>query len=405
MNGVFIDTGALLYRFLLRQADFRLTAKGNLKAEIYAPVPVDSPRRLILPGCGIKSAGQLSQTDIRLRRYSDTGEPGGHGLNPSTVTVQEFRYRAVRIVVQAVHAGAADSSIRQYGVPSFPDGGCPQIDSVQPSRKALVAQQIIGNVRHAVVRQHCVHHGSPYEASCKVAAIFFEAVLKRRNRFLPVRAKAKSKRQQICSLGINGQSPCRSKVFFQNCTADMRCKLFVCCLFRQLQRFGCFRHISRRGIIVHRGNKVDIRPPKCALGRSTIQSQPVPELESEIPEIFFSTGLILSAHAVYPIPHQRIVTTQRIGIPISGIKVLRQKCGNITPDCSGQAGEFIGEIDCNPPVISLLVSTQIPAELVVKRPGIHKPRCGGREYHGIAAPAKPLVPLRTVHGHIHEVGF
>ena len=150
---------------------------------------------------------------------------------------------------------------------------------------------------------------------------------------------------------------------------------------------------------------MDIGPAESALRGSAVQCQPVPKLESEIPEIFFSTGLILPAHTVHPFPHQRIVPPQCIGIPISGVESFWQKGSNIAPDCGGQPGKFVGQVNGNLSVIPFLVKAQVSAEFVVKCPGIHKPTGGRAEYHGIAAPAKPLIPLGTVHGHIHKIGF
>ena len=150
---------------LLGKTHLRLAVKGDLYMKIQAAVGLDFPIRHISPAGTVKPARHASQTDLRNRCNFCFPEAGGSWGYPGCITVQKLHHAAIGIVVQAVHAGAADSPVRKNAVPPLPNGRCSEIDGIQPSGKALIKQQIIGLVRHTVLRKHAVHHCRAYEAA------------------------------------------------------------------------------------------------------------------------------------------------------------------------------------------------------------------------------------------------
>ena len=151
--------------FLFRKQHLRLAVKGDLYMKAEAAVGLDVPIGHISPAGTVKPALHASQTDLRQRRDFCLPEAGGRWRDPGCITVQKLHHAAIGIVVQAVHAGAADGSVRKNAVPPLPNGRRTQVDGIQPSGKALIKQQIIGLVRHFVLRKHAVHHCRAYEAA------------------------------------------------------------------------------------------------------------------------------------------------------------------------------------------------------------------------------------------------
>ena len=206
---------------LLGKQYLRFAVKGDLYMKGKAAVGLNFPIRHIGPAGTVKPALHASQTDFRKRCDFCLPEAGGSRRYSGCITVQKLHHAAIGIVVQAVHAGAADGSVRKNAVPPLPNGRRSEIDGIQPSGKALIKQQIVGLVRHSVLREHAVHHRRSYEAALQTVQILPEAFLETGQDSLFVHIDTKLQCRQIAGLGIHSKPPGGGKILVQNGFANV----------------------------------------------------------------------------------------------------------------------------------------------------------------------------------------
>ena len=122
---------------------------------------------------------RFSDSRVRLGPDNSFFVAGGllTGIQAAYVAVHPIYNGAVGIVVQAVHTGAADAAVRQYGVPAFPDSGGSHFYFIQPAWKIVVEKQGVGNLIVTIFREDPAQEGGAAETGIQMHVFGFQPFL------------------------------------------------------------------------------------------------------------------------------------------------------------------------------------------------------------------------------------
>src|SRR5271154_6497120 len=90
---------------------------------------------------------RLDEDVLVARRSRIDANSSHHAIHPITD-------RAVRIVIERVHALLFERAVRLEPIPTLPDSGRTVLDRIQPRRKVLASEQAVGFLQMTVATEH-----------------------------------------------------------------------------------------------------------------------------------------------------------------------------------------------------------------------------------------------------------
>ena len=280
-------------RRLLRQDEFRLRVKRHLDRVQNAavrPLPFAADAAMY----GLVGHPRPVETAVGIRADAELPVAGRLRIKTAQIAVHPLDDGAICIVIQAVHACIADTTVRQDGVPALPYRRRAHVDLVQPAREVLVQQQRIGRVRVPVLRQHRTQERRTDEAGREMHILLVQLFQQRVD--LPLtcalRDEAQPQHQRKRRLRLLGKPPGSGIEFVQECRLDLRGKIAVIGRILALIQRGSRLCGQRDGIIVVAAcDQIRIRRAKAAVLVEIVQRQPVGKMEAVRPEITVSAAL------------------------------------------------------------------------------------------------------------------
>ncbi len=230
-------------------------------------------------------AGQrILQAAIGLRRNAHLAEPGRlrQRIEPAHVPVHPLTNGAVGVVVQGVHAGVPDGSVRLYGVPTFPDGGGPKVHTVQPAWKLFVEQQLVGCIIVSVGTEYAAQVRGAHKAGLEVKVVGLEQRVQPCRHAFPilVRHEIHEQRHHRGGLGVHGQPAGGGKDLRLVGSPDFVCQPEIGFRVGHIAQHRRRARGQRGGIVVVcRGDEVDVRTADGGIRTRPILRQPVTEAE------------------------------------------------------------------------------------------------------------------------------
>ena len=329
-------------------------------------------------------------------------------------------------MIQAVHAGAADGTVRQKGIPALPDRCGPQVHLIQPPRVILIQKQGISLLGKPRLRKGLAQISRSHKPGQQMIAVGREKSGKPAGRsihFLLIKDMEMNP-QHISRLGIDGKFSLPCHIPLPHCLADGPGYFRIIGLILRLSQNFCRPGRQSSSIhIINRCHQMLICAALPVIIAFCIQRQPVPEMESAGPEPFSAAERLIHMNdEIRPQLHILILFFQKGAVSVKLIQVPGNDHRRISPDAGSRLSpEILSQVKFRLAVLSagqgqdvgnhvrhrtalfLLLILHILQIFPEKCRSLHVIAGSAAEDLGIPRPSQAFVPLGTVCGDIQKI--